>query len=86
MKRIIGDPKFHNRERRLSLTDTSGVGQIPVILKQLNISKIEKDLYQKVRKYFIFLSQFLILNRNKKKNFFLIVLGTNNCKKSRKSK
>jgi len=48
LKHVIGDPKFHNRERRLSLTDTTGVGQIGDILKRLNISKIERDLNQKI--------------------------------------
>ena len=45
---MIGEPKFHNRDRRLSLTDTSGVGEIGDILKRLNINKIERDLNQKV--------------------------------------
>ena len=47
-KSVIGDPKYHNRERRISLTDTEGVGEVGDILKRLNISQIERDLNQKV--------------------------------------
>ena len=47
---VIGDPRYHNRERRISLTDTEGVGEVGDILKRLNISQIERDLNQKVKK------------------------------------
>ena len=50
-KSVIGDPKYHNRERRISLTDTEGVGEVGDILKRLNISQIERDLNQKVEIY-----------------------------------